>query len=197
MNYQCPHCSRPIVGNEAFCPHCGGRLSMAAGTARSPEIQVPAPTAAPGAGSRLGRVMLLVGAAVVLGVLYIAWNGSGVVPILPGPGPVSANVPPVGQIWFGRSFDPTSLEVRLRLHSVGANEAFVAVGRLPRAIDASQLQVRAYLDGQLVASQTINATGESDTWGVNLGPLFQAGEWRYEFADIGGNMLARGAVTVR
>lgn len=27
--YQCPHCSRPISATDAFCPSCGGRLTMA------------------------------------------------------------------------------------------------------------------------------------------------------------------------
>ena len=82
------------------------------------------------------------------------------------------------------------------MNSAGTNDAFVAVAVLPRTIDASQLQVRAYLDGQLVASQKINATGVGDVWGVNLGSLYAAGTWRYEFADVGGNTLASGSILV-
>lgn len=180
--YTCPHCSRPIVGTEAFCPHCGRPLAP---------VPVPA--------RRSSRAPLVLGALVLIALLAAVFYGGGNLlnlgsPAAPPAGP-AADVPPVGQVWFGRSFDTTTLAVRDRLTSVGVSEGFVMVGRLPRTMDASGLVIRAFLDGQLVGSNEPAFTGSSDTFGFNLGPLFAPGSYRYEIADVGGNVLASGSIT--
>jgi hypothetical protein len=57
------------------------------------------------------------------------------------------------------------------------------------------MNMRVYWDGQLVTTQAANAEGTGDLWGWSLGPLFEAGLWRYELIDVGGNVLASGEVT--
>ena len=71
--FQCPHCSRPISGQEAFCPHCGGRLSMTA-PAAAPVPNLPAmqPTR-PSAGQYVFNLVRAAGLAVVglVGFLFV------------------------------------------------------------------------------------------------------------------------------
>ena len=55
--------------------------------------------------------------------------------------------------------------------------------------------MRVYWDDQLVTNSGINATGSGDTWGWQLGPVFEPGVWRYEVTDIGGTVLASGEIT--
>ncbi len=66
MTYQCPHCSRPIVGTEAFCPHCGGRLSMGRVEPSSP-VAAPAIATTPQRGG--SRALIIVGLVIALAVL--------------------------------------------------------------------------------------------------------------------------------
>ncbi|HLX35949.1 MAG TPA: hypothetical protein VKR30_11995 [Candidatus Limnocylindrales bacterium] len=68
-------------------------------------------------------------------------------------------------------------------------------GHLTRQLDGSQLILAVYYNGELVANQSANGSGSSDVWGFNLGPLYAAGTWKYEFTDIGGNVLAAGQIT--
>jgi hypothetical protein len=106
-----------------------------------------------------------------------------------------ANVPPAGAVWFGTSFDTQTLAISGRLVSVTANQGFSFVAHLPRVMDASALLIRTSLDGDLVATVPVSATGSSDLWGFSPGPLFAVGAWRYDMTDIGGNVLATGTIT--
>jgi hypothetical protein len=128
-----------------------------------------------------------------LGKLGTFPSGSGVQE----PPPAAANIPPVGQAWFGKSFNTSTLEVSGRETNVGTRDGFVMVVHLPRSVDGSQLVIRSYLDGKLLGNQNSQASGTGDLWGWNLGPLFQAGSWRYEVTDIGGNVLASGTITAQ
>ena len=111
-------------------------------------------------------------------------------------GQLFANVPPEGAIWFGTSFDPDSYDVRDRLTAVGPEDEFVMVGRLPRPIAGSRLVIRGYLDGALIKIAWTESTDEARIWGFNVGPIAMPGNWRFEFADAGGNALASGQVVV-
>ena len=112
-------------------------------------------------------------------------------------GQLFANIPPEGTIWFGTSFDPDSYEVSGRLTSVGPDEAFVMVGRLPRPLPGSRLVIRGYLDGALITIAWTASNAEGGIWGFNLGPIGMPGTWRYEIAEIGGSALASGEVVAR
>lgn len=176
---------------------------MSAATGSAPAAApLAAPASRPVAPGFMGRVLMAIGGIVVVGL--VLWVGN---MVLGGRGPSSqpiiqppaaqANIPPVGTAWFGTSFDTSTFEVRGRLTSVGVNDSFVMVAQIPRIMDGSEIVVRVYLDGALVANQQSNASGLGDIWGFNLGPLFAAGTWRYELADIGGNVLAGGQLTAQ
>ena len=142
-----------------------------------------------------GRILLiLIALVVVLGVVAVLSNGG---LNLGGGGSSSADVPPVGSIWFGTSFDTTTLELSGRLSSVGVQSAFSMVAHIPQSTDGSKLGLRVYLNGSLLTTATANAKGSGDLWGWSLGPLYQPGTWRYEVTDIGGNVLASGEITAQ
>lgn len=176
-------------------------MSASTGSAQSVAPLAP-PASAPVAPGFMGRVLKVVGGLVVVGVVlsianaYLGGRASPGLPVIQ-PAPAQVNLPPVGDAWFGTSFDTTTFEVRGRLSSVGVQDSFVMVAQIPRVMDGSELVIRAYLDGALIANQQSNATGLGDVWGFNLGPLFAAGTWRYELADIGGNVLASGQLTTK
>ncbi len=108
--------------------------------------------------------------------------------------PNLADLPPVGKIWFGSAFDADTFAISHRLTTVTAHEAFSFVAHLKKAIDGSKLAIRVSWNGQLVATTAANATGTGDVWGFSPGPLFEAGTWRYDLTDIGGNVLATGTI---
>ena len=112
-------------------------------------------------------------------------------------GQLFGNIPPEGSIWFGTSFDPDTYEVSGRLTSVGPDETFVMVGRLPRSLAGPRLVIRAYLDGVLITIAWTASNAEGGIWGFNLGPIDKPGTWRYEIAEIGGSTLASGEVVAR
>ena len=62
-------------------------------------------------------------------------------------------------------------------------------------MDASALAIRTSWNGQLVSTVAVTAKGSGDVWGFSPGPLFMAGEWKYDLTDIGGNVLASGTIT--
>lgn len=119
-SYQCPHCSRPIDGTSAFCPHCGGRLTL--GQASSPALAPVAATVQARSGPKastivIGVVLLIVlaiGAALVYSRLQV---NSIVASLQPTPTPTLAAVPtdaPVvgsGLIRFGTGYDTNTLAI--------------------------------------------------------------------------------------
>ncbi len=113
-------------------------------------------------------------------------------------GQLFPSAPPEGAIWFGTSFDPDSYEVAGRLTSVGPEEAFVMVGRLPRPLAGPRLVIRGYLDDALIMIAWTDSLDERATWGFDLGPIVKPGAWRYEIAEAGGGeVLASGQFEVR
>lgn len=215
----CPQCGTPRVGSLRYCASCQyDYWGAAAGqpplaplspppAAQAPSTLSPSPSVpqvAPASGFPwVGTiVVVLILAVVVIGGFQLlrdrgdqilqdvadalaSTNGGASVP----------GVPPEGDVWFGSSFDTDTLAIRGRTTSVGSQEAFAIVAHLTRSIDASKLVMRIYLDGGLIASNAVNASGSGDLWGFSPGPLFQPGQWKYEFTDIGGNVLASGTVT--
>lgn len=111
------------------------------------------------------------------------------------PKTVTTNVPPAGAIWFGTSFDPSTMELAGRKTTVGQSEAFSMVAHLTRSMNASDLVIRSYFEGKLVGQSPVSAQGSGDVWGFSPGPLLAAGSWRYDITDVGGNVLASGTLT--
>ena len=214
----CTKCGTPRTGEFVYCPSCGFKFEQtsAAGPtenrsyseryAGTPYSGTPAPVVKTGilAGildrrpgvkdERLRGFLILAGIVVLVlaflsngGVLNLGGTGGG--------GPSAANLPPAGTIWFGSSFDPQTFAIANRLTTLTTNQGFSFVARLPRTMDASQLAIRASLNGQLMTSIAVNAKGSGDTWGFSPGPLFMAGTWKYDLTDIGGNVLATGTIT--
>lgn len=178
----CPNCGADRAADARFCASCG----------RSFE---PAPT--PMAEAKRSRgvggiVALLVFLGVIAAFVWIVGGDK-----LLGTKTLSngADVPPVGQVWFGTTFDSSTLELSGRTSSVGSTSPFSLVGHLTKSMAGKDLVVRIYFNGALVGTTGINAAGDGDVWGMSPGPLFAAGEWRYDFTDVGGNVLATGTVT--
>ena len=55
--------------------------------------------------------------------------------------------------------------------------------------------IRTSFDGKLVATTPLSVKGTGDVWGFSPGPLFAAGDWKYDLTDVGGNVLATGTIT--
>ena len=113
------------------------------------------------------------------------------------PGVSAANVPAAGDVWFGTSFDPTTFAIAQRATTFSTSQAVAAVIHLTRSVDGSELSIRSYWNGTLLATSALSWSGTGDVWGTTLGPALGAGDWRYEFVDVGGNVLASGQITVQ
>jgi hypothetical protein len=129
----CPNCGAPRTG-ERFCGSCGNDFWRVSG--------VPAPTpagqpvAAPlqpakakrGLGTG-GKVLLgLIVIVAIAGIVELLKNGSLATGPSPASGAVLPDVPPVGQVWFGSSFDPDTFAIRGRTTTVAASAPFSMVG---------------------------------------------------------------------
>lgn len=191
----CPRCAVPRPEGAVFCPSCGFNFageSYAERYGLSPALAAIPKSGGPGIGA------LFVGLLILAGVIFSA------LAILPrGPADTStpqatsatSRIPPIGKIWFGSSFDTETLEVSGRLSTVTANQGFSFVAHLPRVMEATALLIRTSWNGDLVATSPLTVSGSGDLWGFTPGPLYAAGEWRYDMTDIGGNVLATGTIT--
>ncbi len=108
----------------------------------------------------------------------------------------SADIPPVGAIWFGSTVDPRTFAVTPRLASVTGQQEFSLVARLPQPMDGSKLAIRTWFNGRIVGSIPLGETGIGDIWGSSPRPLQSAGRWRFDLTDVDGNVLATGELTV-
>jgi hypothetical protein len=209
----CTKCGTPRTGAFVYCPSCGFKFQEAAAQqpddrsyaekyAGTPYSSMAAPVYEPipeeGRRSNWDAKRVLTILAGVVLVVLVLLEGLGVFKLGGGPGgsgPAAANLPPAGTIWFGSSFDPQTFAITNRLTTVTANQGFSFVARLPRTMDASGLVIRTSFDGKLVATIPVSVKGTGDVWGFSPGPLFAAGEWKYDLTDIGGNVLATGTIT--
>lgn len=194
----CPQCGHPRDGTQRFCSGCGFDYWKAADP-NSAAGTPPATTTKPEK-RNLPLAPLLIIAGVVVGLLVIytllSSTADGIMDdVASDLG--GADLPPAGTIWFGSSFDTNTFEVRGRTRSVRTGEAVSMVASLDEMVDGSDLTLRVYLDDQLVSSSDANADGSGDLWGWTLPPHFIGGTYRYEVADLGGNVLASGKLTVR
>jgi hypothetical protein len=106
-------------------------------------------------------------------------------------------IPPVGAIWFGKSFDADTFAIKHRITKIGAHAPFSFVAHLRKEMAGGDLALRTYWNGKLVGTSGFGDRNDSDSgelWGWVPGPLFQKGAWKYQVTDIGGNVLATGTI---
>ena len=222
----CPGCRTARTGSFRYCRSCGFDFDATSGfppATSSTDPPVHAPTAAPAstfrepyAGAPLATapadapatdrqsstrtgpsagvaIILLAGlAAAVIGGVAL----SGALNARSAAISATANIPPVGEIWFGTSFNPTTFEISDRRSTVGLGAPVAMVAHLSRSIAAGQANMRLSLNGTVIANQAItNLQGGGDIVGLTTGAILMAGAYRYEITDIGGNDLASGSFT--
>lgn len=189
----CQNCGTARAPGARFCASCGRPFEEALYVAPEPPPVAAVAPATPGR-SLGGRVaIVIIGVAMVSGLL---WVFRGQIPV--STGTVTANdIPPVGQIWFGDSFNTTTFAIAGRKTAVGVQDPFSFVAHLPRSVDGSEIVFRVLYNGALVVTQAANVQGSGDVFGFSPGPLSAAGSWTYQLTDIGGNVLASGTVTAQ
>ena len=153
-------------------------------------------------------VLVLRTVAVAMAVLFAA-GCSGQQTAIPSPsspdGADDPNLPPAGAIWFGESFDPETFEISGETTSVDVADTFGVVASLEEDVEAADLAWRVTFEGQVTIESATNpefapkelknGTGNGDMYGFTMGPLLAAGEWRFEWTDFAGNVLASGDAT--
>lgn len=183
----CPKCGQPRQVGADFCPTCGQDLRAATTAA------TPSPAAAPRRANGGLWVILLV---VVIGAALVATGSlNDVLDRIGAKGVSAEDLPPAGVVWFGDSFDPNTFAIAGRKTTTSSTGPFSMVAHLSKSMKGSDLVIRIYYAGSLITTTSVNSTDFGDTWGLSPGPLFQAGVWRYDFTDVGGNILATGSIT--
>jgi hypothetical protein len=208
----CPRCGTARTGAFRFCRSCQfdfeGQGPEAdpviepswsvvprppASTPISPPPAEPSKPEAPQSSKSVSPAAIIAIVAVIAvlidGAVFLT-RGGGTASVSP------ENLPPAGTIWFGSNFDPNTFAIAGRLASVTTNQGFSFVAHLTRPIDASAMGMRISWNGQVVATNAVNAKGTGDVWGFTPAPIFSAGTWKYELTDVGGNVLASGSITV-
>jgi len=157
----------------------------------SPATAAPTQTQA-GARSNRGIIVLVIVLLLGGGVAYAALNGH-----LPASNgiPASANVPPVGTMWFGRTFDASTLEIQGQSSSFATGASFAWVAHLPRSISSGDANLRVTVDGTTLTTIPFQLSGSGDVVGSTYSAVF-AGSWTMALVDVGGNVMASGSFTV-
>lgn len=184
----CPHCG---VARQEWAKYCGS-CGQSYDTTRVDPVPAAAPVAVATPKRRNTLRWILLGL-VAIGLLYL--SGQLVVPGLPKMGVASANVPPVGEIWFGSSFDASTFELRSKTSSGSVGQTFALVAHLSRAISTGEANLRISLDGTTAVNQAIQASGSGELFGLTYSPPV-SGSYRFEITDVGGSILASGTITV-
>jgi len=160
----------------------------------------PAPTAPPTAQTQSqapargkGGIIAIVVILAVAGVAAYAALG-GRVPASNGI-PASADVPSVGSMWFGTTFDASTLEIQGRTSTFATGSSFAWVAHLPRSISSGDASLRITVDGQTIATIPFQLSGSGDVVGSTYTAVF-AGSWSMALVDVGGNIMASGSFTV-
>ena len=151
-----------------------------------------------GAVASINRVLGIVIIVTVLGAAgYTVLQLLGVPAATPSaPGLAPADLPPVGQIWFGTSFDPTTFAVSGRATTFTSGTTVALVAHSPRSIGSGEGNLRITLDGQTINNSALQIAGEGELYGVTY-PLPVPGTYTFAITDLGGNVLASGSVTAR
>jgi hypothetical protein len=196
----CPRCGAALGPGARFCPGCGTELASAHAPAvpqsysekyaalSAPQAPVAQPAPAQG-----HRRLILTGLLFVLVVLIaFAVVESGAL----SPAGTAGNVPPVGSIWFGSSFDPSTFAMSGVTTTTPPGSTVALVAQLPRSISSGQATMRVSLEGNVILNQTLNMSGSGQLFGTTVGPLNLPGTYTYQIVDVGGNVMATGTLTV-
>jgi hypothetical protein len=141
---------------------------------------------------------------VALVVAGLALNGPGLasqaassVPPANQPEQATQNLPPAGAIWFGTSFDTTTLAISGQASVFHKGNAMVLVAHLSRAVSSGQ-PVSVLMDGAVLSSQVLSTSSPyMDRIGFVLySSTFPVGVHTFVIEDAGGNRLAQGTVTI-
>ncbi|MHB8399937.1 MAG: hypothetical protein ACYDCI_13570 [Candidatus Limnocylindrales bacterium] len=186
-----PPAAEPLAGGVA-----ASFTQRYAGTEFGNPATAANPTTATGAGddSRRGMIGALLGALLLIAVVGAVMLGGAKSST---PQVAAANLPPAGEVWFGFSFDPNTFAMSQQATTFSTSAPIAAVIHLTHSMAGSQMSLRSYWNGTLVATTALTWSGTGDVWGTTLGPVLEAGDWRYEFVDVGGNVLASGQITVQ
>ena len=143
---------------------------------------------------------LAIGALVAVAVLVIVVRQGvpaipGVIAVTASPVPLADGLPPPGQVWFGRSYDSETFEIKDRISAGKVHELFVVVGQLPAVIDMSTARLRISLNGKAEVDDPMGLTGEGDIYALNYTPPIR-GVYLFELTASGGDILASGAIQV-
>lgn len=160
----------------------------------APTAPTPAPVAPATPGPRRLQ-FILAGLGVVL--LVLAWQGRTLSSFVAASR--SANTaPPVGSIWFGSAFDPTTLALSGQTTSIplGTQVAFVA--RLTRASRGETVGLQLEIAGLAASWPGGTVPAGDDLLGEVLpaAETSQAGPLSVRVVDLAGNTLASGTVTI-
>lgn len=203
MPSYCQQCGAAHDESARFCPKCGKPVGAAAPLSYAqrdagneytpsgvpPVVVAPARRSVSPIHAVIGIVLLLL----VVGGAYFAIAGG-----LPGMSSSTStpNVPPVGAIWFGSSFDTGTFELTGTTSTTHVGAPVALVGHLPRNISSGDANIRVWLDGTVLINQNVSMKGTGNLFGLTLGPIALAGAYKYEIDDLGGNALASGTLTV-
>jgi hypothetical protein len=106
---------------------------------------------------------------------------------------VSSDIPPVGTVWFGPTFNPATFEMDRRVSKAPLGGSIAFVGRLREP--ANGLQVRLTVAGTPTTLPADEVPDGSEVAGGTLNLLFP-GDMKVELVDVGGNVLASGTLSV-
>lgn len=106
--------------------------------------------------------------------------------------------PPVGEVWFGSSYDPDTYEVRGRTDSVEVGDLLAFVTHLESEIASDELMLRLSHDGDVLQHDRVDVPGNegSRRYGFDGPAPPEPGKWTFDFTDIDGNVLATGEIEV-
>jgi hypothetical protein len=131
----------------------------------------------------------LIGA--IMAAMLLVGCSSGTVPV--------ANLAPAGQEWFGTAFDTTTFALTGTASSFPAGSSVAVVAHLSKKVPEGQA-IAIMVDGYAYGSGK-GGPGGSDVYGIVIAPGGFAGmpgpAHIVTFADVGGNVLATGSVTVK
>ena len=138
--------------------------------------------------------------ALILGVLLLAACGSGGGGGDPGGGGGGGEFPPGNVVWFGTSYDPTTVALIGKATTLKAGGPIAAVARLFTARSPSTVQV-VISSGSTIRSRVAvgaaNNGEQSDVFGIDLTNAgLTPNTWIVSFVDAQERILASGFLTV-
>lgn len=105
---------------------------------------------------------------------------------------------PVGEVWFGSSYDLETYEIEGRTDSIETGVPFAFVTQFDIRIDPADLMLRLSRDGELVQHERVEVPGQngSHLYGFAGTAPPEAGTWTFDFTDADEHVLATGDIEV-